>query len=53
MKYKEDVINKRKDTKERALKSQEKLENLDTQMLLKRRLQRIILVGQFYELRLT
>jgi len=42
-KYKEDVINKRKDTKERALKSQEKLENLDTQMLLKRRLQRIIL----------
>jgi len=42
-KYKEDVINKRKDTKERAMKSQEKLENLDTQMLLKRRLQRIIL----------
>jgi len=42
-KYKEDVINKRKDTRERALKSREKLENLDTQALLKRRLQRIIL----------
>jgi len=42
-KYKEDVINKRKDPRDRGLKSREKLENLDTQMLLKRRLQRIIL----------
>jgi len=42
-KYKEDIINKRKDPRDRGLKSREKLENLDTQMLLKRRLQRIIL----------
>jgi len=42
-KYREDVINKRKDPRDRGLKSREKVENLDTQMLLKKRLQRIIL----------
>lgn len=44
-KYKEDVVSKRKDNRDKTLKSREKLENLDTQILLKRRLQRIILVN--------
>jgi Txe/YoeB family toxin of Txe-Axe toxin-antitoxin module len=44
-KYKEDVVSKRKDNRDKTLKSREKLENLDTQLLLKRRLQRIILVN--------
>lgn len=50
-KYKEDVISKRKDPRDRGLKSREKLENLDTQMLLKRRLQRIILVRYLFDKR--
>lgn len=42
-KYREDIVNKRKDPRDRGIKSREKVENLDTQMLLKKRLQRIIL----------
>jgi chromosome segregation ATPase len=42
-KYKDDIITKRKDTTNRGLKPLEKMENLDTQNLMKKRLQRIIL----------
>lgn len=47
-KYKEDKEKKKIETKEKNQKQRERVENLETQAILKRRLQRIILVTRIF-----